>query len=42
METAVEKWLTGARDRGGKRTERAQREHQNRTAAKADLCDADC
>ena len=41
-ETAVAKWLTGARDRGGKRTERAQREHNKRKAAEADLCDEDC
>jgi len=34
---ALSKWLTGARDRDGKRVERTQREAHKRTAAAAYL-----
>jgi len=41
VETAVAKWLTGARDRGGKRMERVKRDQLKRSAAAADLSDTD-
>jgi len=41
VETAVAKWLTGARDRGGKRVERAKRAQLKRSSDAADLSDSD-
>jgi len=37
VESAVSKWLTGARDRDGKRVERAKKEAEKRSARAADL-----
>jgi len=42
LETAVAKWLTGTRDHGGKRVERAKGDKQKGTAAAAILSDCDC
>jgi len=41
VESGVAKWLTGARDRGGKRVVRAKRDQHKRTAAEADLSDVE-
>jgi len=41
VEAAVSKWLTGARDRDGKRVERAKKEAQKRSARVANLSDSD-
>jgi len=37
VEGALSKWLTGARDRDGKRADRAQKEARKRTAANSQL-----
>jgi len=37
----VTKWMTGARDHGGKRVERAKKDQQKRTAAAANLSECD-